>query len=111
MELKDFVSEAIEQISQGIKDAGNVCAKDGVKINPECRSVAEGIVGVKSEGNAIMLKFHLGLCENSDSQNKKGIGVFLGNIGVGTNLTDKNENKVVSTLDFSIPVVFPRPCK
>lgn len=107
--MKDFVSETIVHISQGIKDAANACEKEGVIINPECRGTAEGIVGIKSNGNAIILKFHLGLCESHDSQNKNGIGVFLGNLGIGTSLADESRNNVVSTLDFTIPVVFPRP--
>lgn len=50
---------------------------------------------------------HIGLCDSTDSSDKRGIGVFLANIGVGYLGDEIKKFESVTSIDFSIPIKLP----
>lgn len=106
MELKEFVKETLIQITDGVIEAEEVCNPKGANVNPLLSNNHEA--AMTAYGNSVsMVKFHVGLCESKDSSDKRGIGVFLANLGVGYSGNDSSSNTAITTIDFSIPIKLP----
>lgn len=107
MELKEFITETISQISQGISEAGKIV--ENTNINPHCEIVGgfNGIVPINPVGSASLLKFKIELCRNEESGEKSGIGVFFANMGIGFNDNSTNKISSLTSVEFSLPVEFP----
>lgn len=106
MELKEFVKETLIQITDAIVEAQEVCRAKGAIVNPVMAGNKDTAMTV-SNNSATIVKFHVGLCENKDSSDKRGIGVFLANLGVGYSGNDSRSNSAITTIDFSIPIKLP----
>lgn len=102
MELKDFVKETLVQITEGVVEAGNVCKN----INP-LLSVNKESAMTPLNDSVSMVKFHVGLCESKDSSDKRRIGVFLANIGIGYSGSEGQKVDSITSIDFSIPIKLP----
>lgn len=106
MELKDFVKETLVQITEGVVEAGNVCKNKGAIINP-LLSVNKESAMTPLNDSVSMVKFHVGLCESKDSSDKRRIGVFLANIGIGYSGSEGQKVDSITSIDFSIPIKLP----
>lgn len=111
MELKEFVKETLLQLTQGVKEAQAECIKHGGLINP----MLEVPIGYKKSKVDIddkyypitNVEFKVGLSENSGTENKKGIGVFLSSISLGAEQTKDRSSQSITSIEFSVPVVLP----
>lgn len=106
MELKNFIKKTIEQISDGVLEASNVCGEKGVKVNPLMRG-GEGLSFTQLNDTASVIKFKVALCKCKDASVQNGIGVFLANIGVGTSEKENQHLDTVTSIEFSLPIEFP----
>lgn len=109
MELKDFIKETLIQIVQGISEAQEALADTDCAINPsETRSGSYTTAFIKNKSRIVQdVDFNIALTSSSNSENKTGIGVMLGSIGLGGNHTSTDGNISNTNISFSVPVVFP----
>lgn len=111
MELKDFVSETLTQITEGVRDAQEKCKELGGLVNPMLK-VGSSYNGQPyhhrdSDYPATQVCFKVGLTESSNKGDKAGIGVFLGKVSLGKEVNKELETQSVTSVEFSVTVVFP----
>lgn len=111
MELKEFISNALIDISQGIRDAQRESKDSGAIINPHINSGASelskhGLIWT-SGTPAHLIKFDLAVTVTEGSGTKGGIGIVAGAINLGSSGQSNSESMVVSRIQFSIPVIYP----
>mgnify|MGYP007123672533 CR=1 FL=1 len=112
MDLRDFVSETLIQIVEGVKNAQSNAANLGAKINPHLTSTLgpaekQGFLRT-NEGYAQIVQFDVALTVTEGSGTKGGIGVFAGAINLGSSGQSQTENSSVSRVKFSVPLSLPK---
>ena len=112
MELKDFVSQTLSQIIEGVKDAGDYANSNGAEVNPDLvGNIAElGKQGILWGGGrpVQIVKFDVALTVTEGTGTKGGIGVFAGAIILGSSGESQSSNVSVSKVQFSVPVALPK---
>ena len=84
MELKDFVSETLKQIMDGVKMAPEKAEEMGGAINPRSKmDVENGIIMGPIERVVRLVNFDVAISTSDASRAKGGAGVFVGEIGIG----------------------------
>ena len=116
MELKEFVSETITQIMEGIIDAQKAVANKNGLVNPKrlgSRGTEQLEAVIKDENgkdiNRLIerIDFEVALTEVEKSNKKTGIGVSFSSLTIGSEKKKGGENTSLTTVRFSIPIVFP----
>ena len=108
MDLKDFVTETLMQIIEGIKDAQEKSSELGAIINPRSITGSSLSAIVKDRTHSVQeIGFEVALTSTTDENSKKGIGVALGNVGIGANKTQGEKEVSATSVRFSVPVIFP----
>lgn len=110
MELKEFVSETITQICEGVKAAQNKCQDMGALINPMLDVKVCNEKTYCHDGKdypATGVKFKVGLTESSSNGNKTGIGVFLSKVSVGRETTKGDSLQSITSVEFTIIIIPP----
>jgi hypothetical protein len=110
MELKEFISETIKQIVDGVCIAQQDVSKSGAAVNPA--AVVSSQMYANIEGKKIpatLLEFKIVLMDTSAHENSKGIGVYL--LGMDGGVKGKNitNHSTETQVSFNIPIVLP--CK
>ena len=111
MELKEFISETIQQISLGVKDAMDKCSELDVIVNPDITIGSDGDYYVPENKNTAMqrrvqiLDIAVTVTNASETSGGGKIGVSI--FGANINSSGKSENTNVSRVKFSIPVCLP----
>jgi hypothetical protein len=111
MELREFVAEAIKQISAGVKDAQATYDEHGAFVNPHLSTSADlavkhGIL-IASGHAAQLVQFDIALTVTEGTGTKGGIGVFVGAFSLGSSGQSSAENSSVSRVKFFVPLVLP----
>lgn len=109
MELKDFISETLKQIMEGVKGAQEKASEMGGAINPR------GLLDVNSVGVVIsrldevtqLIQFDVVVTTNDTDKAKGGVGVFVGEVGIGVRGETETQSTAVNRIQFSIPVYLP----
>src|SRR5689334_13522410 len=84
MDLKDFVSQTLCQIIEGVKDAQSKASEHGGNINPRFargspeRFSDHGLMHLHSGGFAQFVQFDVALTATSGTGTKGGVGVVAG---------------------------------
>ncbi|MDD4516834.1 hypothetical protein, partial [Massilibacteroides sp.] len=101
--------ETLIQIATGISEAQEELQETDCAINPrEIKSKERDYAIMKNTRyNIQTIDFEIALSESSSSENKGGIGVALGAVGLAGGKTSNNENISNTKIAFSIPVVLP----
>lgn len=111
MELKEFISNALIDITQGISDAQKKSGDSGAIINPHINIAPSELSkhGLIWAGGtpAHLIKFDLAVTVTEGSGTKGGIGILAGAISLGSSGQSNSESMVVSRIQFSIPVIYP----
>lgn len=116
MELKDFISETIQQISQGIIDAKEKCSELDVIVNPNITIGADGdyyvpeekrIGSVSMQRRVQLLNMDIAVTVTEASETSGGGKIGVSIFGANINSSGKSENTNISRVQFSIPVCFP----
>ena len=106
MDLKDFVSETLKEIIEGVKDAQNFAIENGAVINPTSFGVVSPKAIMSKDNDEVTsvqrIDFSLSLQQSYAADGKVSIGVMdIGKIeGEYRNI---KENRV----NFSVLVVLP----
>lgn len=113
MELRDFVSETLTQIINGVDDAKKSIDNEQVIISPRLDGTAghkgyAGIVPSAGDAPATMINFDVSLSTTEGSGTKGGIGVVTGIVALGSSGQSSSETGSLSRVQFSIPVILQR---
>jgi hypothetical protein len=111
MELKDFVSQTLTQILDGIKKSQEYAKEKKAAINPSSPSIfgskATSYLRGDNGGMIQYIDFDVAVTAVEGSETKGGIGIFVGSVGIGTQGKSDSSNTSVSRIKFSIPIAFP----
>ena len=114
MELKDFISNTIEQISLGILEASKKCNQYGVIVNPNITIGEQGDfcipkqpehVNIQRRVQLIDMDIAVTVIESEEGKIEGKLGVSF--IGVGGKSQEGKSTSNESRVKFSIPVCLP----
>lgn len=108
MELKDFITETLVQMMEGVKNAQKKAEEFGAIVNPESLGGDSYIeVGNNQVARIQEIEFEVALTETSETGTHKGIGVAFSGIGAKGN-KDKNEQNIsYNKIRFNVPIALP----
>lgn len=111
--LQEFVTEALVQIVEGVKEAQNKTVESGAKINPIDSTFYGGALkyiegGYGDEEYGQMIEFDVAVTAADKSDLKGGIGVIGGAVSLGYKAERGVETGSVSRIKFSVPVFLPQ---
>ena len=110
MQLKEFVAEAITQITRGITQAQSELADEWVRINPkpaEGVNVISPMLYTAENGAGVFpLTFDVAVSAGDTSGNA-GFGINV--LGIGLDIKDGSteSRSTVSRVTFTIPIAYP----
>lgn len=111
MELKEFITQTLNNIVDGIADAQAHALEKQAMINPSCTVRSEEtIVYHTVMGPAFtvqVIEFDIAVTVTDEDKSKGGIGVLSAVLNVGVQGEANKINNETSRVKFSIPVVFP----
>jgi hypothetical protein len=110
MELKEFITQTLININQGIIDAQEQTKETGFLINPKnIRKKDSGVYdaynGLSAPIQEIEFNVVVNVTEGKDS--KIAVGAITGILSGGVSNTNQNNNSTQTTIKFSLPVQFP----
>lgn len=115
MELKDFISDTLVQIAEGVKSAQSEYKSLGGKVNPSGMKQVNGDVAwgksIPIHGEASLLcevKFEVALTSEEKDNNAGGIGVLFGALSIGGKSENQNNVSSITNVRFNIPVCLPQ---
>lgn len=113
MELKEFISQTLEQIISGVKDAQSNLPGDG-EVNPKIwmaqrEDAAKHRILESNSGKWIhLVKFDVAVTVAEGSGTKGGIGLIVGPVTLGSAGESKSENSSINRIQFEVPIAYPR---
>lgn len=111
MELKDFVSDTLTQIIEGVKAARNAAGESDALVAPHIDPLQSHLEehGMVPAGDRVaqIVNFNVALTVTEGSGTKGGIGVVAGAINLGSAGQSRSSNSTVSRVQFSVPVALP----
>ncbi len=118
MELKDFIKEAIKDISEAINESNTELAEIGAIVNPKdvyTSGKDEELYGYLVQNDedenfrrpVHSVNFDVAVSNTTKKDGKEGIGVNVVGIKLGKDNIKTNEDQTSSRLQFSIPVAMP----
>jgi len=108
MKLQDFVSETLEQIIHGVKEAQGEAKKDGATISPDSHLSYDNKRYLFYGGGLVEhVEFDVAVTTSEGKETKAGLGIFVVGIGVGAGGKSDASSVSVSRIKFSVPVALP----
>lgn len=109
MDLNDFIKDVIVSVYDGISKAKQ---ETGFQVIPSGLSASEGIpyvvneVGPRGSKSTLVsnLHFEVSLTESTKDGSTGGIGVMLGNLGIGVKGNNESNQSSLSKIKFNIPI-------
>ncbi|MDN3640373.1 hypothetical protein QWY82_16380 [Simiduia curdlanivorans] len=104
MKLKDFISNTLFEIQEGVQEAQRLVKKadtSGV-INPVWKSASEA-----NKSDIREVQFDVAVTVIEKTGGKAGGAIKVMGIGIGADISGGGENSYVSRIQFSIPVIPP----
>lgn len=114
MDLKDFVSETLQQIVLGVKSAQEALKDEDASINPGllrqhgAEPGKSGLILAADDKYAQLVHFDVALQVKEGSGTKGGIGVVAGVFALGSQGQSTAESGSVSHVKFCVPITLPR---
>ena len=110
MELKEFITQTLININQGIIDAQEQSKESGIVINPKNikkrdNNIYEVCNGYSAPIQEIEFNIVVNVAEGKDS--KIAVGAFTGMLSGGVSNTNQNNSSTQTTIKFNLPVQFP----
>ena len=111
MELRDFVSNTLTQLIDGISSAQEYAKGKGAVVNPDegFESDFNKLSRLLRNGHRLVhiIEFDIALTVIEDKQLQGGIGIIVPELSIGYQGKIDNQKSAVSRVQFSIPVVLP----
>lgn len=112
MKLKDFITETLKEIIDGVKGAQQYAAEAGGAVNPKGLIYLEGSSGAVQHQETSRigqeLEFDIEISASEEEKTKGSAGIFISAIGLGLQGQSGAENRSVNRIKFKIPVIFPK---
>jgi hypothetical protein len=112
VELKEFLTETIRQLITGVKEAQEFAESQGARVNPQ-----EGLLDInnlpglnrsRKTGLVVQIvEFDLAVTSGERIQTKDGSEIVIGQLEVMPAGQHDAENRAVSRIKFSLPVILP----
>jgi len=112
MQLREFISETIVQIINGIVDSQKQVDSLGAKVNPAMLLNTSRSIGLAGEysntkRNVYPIEFDIAVGEAKGDGVKAGIGILSVVLSAGAQSEIKSSQSNESRIKFIVPVVFP----
>ncbi|MBJ6801136.1 hypothetical protein [Geomonas propionica] len=112
MELKDFISETLSQLIEGVIDAQTKVMKPGSsggRVSPHVRTPdVKSLYGVTNDNlPVIFVDFDISVEAQEGKGTKGGIGVVAGMFTLGSQGESKENVQTSNKIRFKIPVALP----
>lgn len=114
MELKEFISETLTQIAQGVKDAQSNVAELGAKVNPANVPSFQGNVphclGATNRPAKVLcdVEFNVALTNDTSTSMGSGISVLFGAIGIGGKHSMSDKDTMLNSIKFNVIMELPK---
>lgn len=110
MELKEFITQTLININQGIIDAQERTKDSGILINPQNFRKRDSNIYEVCNGNSAPIQeieFNVVVNVTDGKDSKIAVGAFTGLLSGGVSNTNQNNNSTQTTIKFNLPVQFP----
>jgi len=112
MELKDFVSQSILQIIEGVKTAQEQNKTDA-RVNPSGLRLGSNVEqsNLYDFENHMLLstvEFDVSVSAEKSKETKGGIAILVGAVGLGSQGQSGKKDQFVNRLKFSVPITLPK---
>jgi hypothetical protein len=110
MELKEFITQTIISINQGIIDAQEQTKDSGIIINPKNLKKKGLNDYLPYDGHPAQvqdIEFNVVVNVTEGDESKIAVGAFTGIFSGGVSNSNQNNNSTQTTIKFSLPIQFP----
>lgn len=115
MDLQEFITQALVQIANGIREADAPLAESGAIVNPRHITGAgadkDNVYGYITEQRKLRavhaVEFDVAVTAAQAKGAKAGIGIVVGSIGLGSQGSNERSSASVSRIRFKIPLALP----
>ncbi|WP_068859711.1 hypothetical protein [Perlucidibaca aquatica] len=120
MDLKDFVASSLQQIAEGILEAGDALKDTNAVVNPAKirvnsgdsqaygRTASNALANPDSESRVVeKVSFDVAVTVQEGTETQAGIKVSVMSFGLGAGGQSNAASGSESRISFSIPMVFP----
>lgn len=107
LDLKDFIARALSDIVSGVVDAQAKLSDKGAHINPQEMFKTQPDVYSVTMQRIHIVEFDVAVTVAKTDENKAGIGVVAGAIGLGVQERSMSNDSALSRIKFSVPITLP----
>lgn len=113
MELKDFITQTLTNIIEGVKNGQKIADTHEAKINPKDLYPLNYTSGstyadIEKERFAQFVDFDIAVTTSEETMGKGGVGIFIGSMGIGGQAKLETTNSLVNRIRFSVPIFLPQ---
>jgi hypothetical protein len=110
MELKEFVSQSLVQLFEGVRQAQAKTKEIGGSVATKIvapKRDSQAVIGFNHNDPVILVDFDVSINTVDITNSKAGLGLFVAAFGGGAQAGSESSNNQLSRLRFSVPVVLP----
>lgn len=110
MDVKEFVSETLKQVIEGVKNAQEFAVENGAEVEPELAAVSQPIGGpTKYIGHASKKEIAFDVAVTAQETEGQGgkAGLRIPYLDLGGSLSAEQTNATVSRVRFAVDVRLP----
>jgi hypothetical protein len=108
VQLQEFVSGALLQILNGIRDAQVEGAALEAVVSPDkIYGHVQGLRTINDERPIHDVSFDVAVTSEEGKSKKGGVGIVVATVALGTQGQAESKNTSVSRISFTVPVVYP----
>ena len=113
MKLSEFVSNALTQIVQGVKEAQGKVSEHGASVNPRLRGSSSHVPSGWTEVNynritrVAIVRFGVAVTESTEGGGSAGLSVLGGLVRIGGEVGSRNSEGTASRIQFEVAVDLP----
>jgi hypothetical protein len=109
MNVKEFVTETLVQICEGVQDAAKRLENSGAYISPEhVRTSTDRIVRDDALQTVDDVEFDIAVTATDSTQAGGKAGLSVMGMGFGANAQSDSENSCTSRIRFKVPIALPQ---
>jgi len=105
MNLKQFISDTLVEIVQGIEDAKSRLSGSRAMVSPRISAPRGEITPDRRPTEYI--QFDVAVYAGESDTDKAGAGLVVGFLGIGASTETKDSHTSASRIQFRIPMAFP----
>lgn len=114
LELKEFVSQSLLQIFEGVnqaqtqtKEMKGMIAPDKIRMNSGDKPNHPSVIGYTNYAPVISVDFDVSITTQDATKEKAALGIFVTVLALGGQVGSESLNNQFNRLRFSIPVILP----